>query len=102
MYEDLWIISDGHHHFLSPIYFKNDAGEEGIRFDRDCMKPSQKAESKSLAVINDLINRSSTSAIAWESDNLLILNNRGLLHARAAHIEGDDDSHRILERVLVL
>jgi L-asparagine oxygenase len=70
-----------------------------IRFDRECMVPVTKRAIELLDVIDEKITNSAQERIIWNPGNLLILNNRRILHSRGASEK--PDANRVLKRILV-
>lgn len=70
-----------------------------IRYDMDCMKPMTKEAHSLKALLEARIQDCKTTRIEWEPKNLLIIDNRRMLHARGSSTRSDIG--RILKRVLI-
>jgi L-asparagine oxygenase len=75
--------------------------EEGLclRFDEACMAPLTAGANTTRDVVRARIGQSNVVAINWHVDDLLIIDNLRLLHARGKAIQTDED--RILARILI-
>jgi L-asparagine oxygenase len=70
-----------------------------IRYDMDCMKPMTKEAHGLKALVDARIQDCRSMRIEWEPQNLLIIDNRRMLHARASSTR--PDAGRILKRMLI-
>ena len=95
----LMVVKNGARSFLAPLV---ERGQSKIRFryDSGCMRPAFDKSAESFAQFADRLNASHFREIPWERNLTLILDNRRMLHARAAASTMDED--RQLERVYVV
>ncbi len=70
-----------------------------IRYDMDCMKPVTEDAKQLLKLIQKKIDASATINIEWHVGEILILDNKRMLHARGPSSKMDSD--RMLKRMLV-
>jgi hypothetical protein len=95
----VWWVTSGGRSFPASIVQSHD-GHRSLRYDTGCMKPAATVFVESQHVFEEAIEMASPVAVGWEPDDLLILDNRRVLHARAAGSD-DDRGVRHLQRVLV-
>lgn len=57
-------------------------GELAIRYDLDCMRPMTREARELEALIDTRIKGTTQTQIYWESESLLIIDNRRMVHAR--------------------
>jgi hypothetical protein len=70
-----------------------------LRFDEACMAPVTSGARLALDVVRTAIRRSISVDILWRADDLLVIDNRRLLHARGTSASPDPD--RTLARILI-
>jgi L-asparagine oxygenase len=71
----------------------------GIRYDKDCMRPIT-AEARELdALIEFRINGAAPKQIDWFFGDLLVIDNRRMLHSRGK--SSRMDTNRLLKRILI-
>lgn len=87
----LFTVDDGRTRFLAPAYSRG-----RIRFDPGCMSP---ADSRARRVVEHFRNAlDSATAFEWtDPDQVLVINNRIVLHARA---DAEPDTDRELQRLM--
>jgi L-asparagine oxygenase len=73
--------------------------ELSVRCNFDCMGPAVRTRHESRAIIDEHLARAEKLLITWSTGDLLVLDNRRVLHARAPAVQ--EDSDRELKRVLV-
>jgi L-asparagine oxygenase len=95
----VWWVSSGGRSFPVSIVQSNDFGRT-FRYDAGCMKPAARGFQESRRVLEEAIGDTSSTAIAWDANDLLIFDNWRMLHSRAAG-QSDDRGVRHLQRVLV-
>jgi hypothetical protein len=74
-------------------------GHIAFRFDPECMLPITRGARRTLAIMTELLAQARVTEIQWSAGELLVLDNRRLLHGRGASTLLDED--RVLERVLI-
>ncbi|MBR0754955.1 TauD/TfdA family dioxygenase [Bradyrhizobium jicamae] len=70
-----------------------------IRYDMDCMKPMTREAHSLKALLEARIQDCKTTQIQWKPKDLLIIDNRRMLHARASSAR--PDTGRLLKRMLI-
>jgi hypothetical protein len=70
-----------------------------IRYDKDCMRPMTREARELEALVAQRIKCSKKTHISWEPACLLVIDNRRMVHARAASKRPDAD--RVLKRILI-
>jgi L-asparagine oxygenase len=84
--------------FLCSVIVRNNS-QYLLRFDRDCMRPMTRKSLDAYKVIEAKTCQPSAIRVDWHTNDLLIIDNHRLLHARGAAIAPDLD--RVLTRVLI-
>jgi hypothetical protein len=69
-----------------------------VRFDEDCMIPSNSMGLQALDVVRDYFTRTCATAIEWNAKRALLIDNHRMVHARE---NCKDSINRILVRILV-
>ncbi len=92
---EVWKVVQVLRPFLVTI-FKPDAY---VRFDMDCMKPVNECHKEAAQIIHSKLSTTDEININWEANDLLIVDNFRMLHARGQANKPDKD--RILKRILV-
>jgi len=84
--------------FLSSI-FNTKAKRLRVRFDSECMAPFTNDANLAQTLIAQQLGRCNTITIHWSADDLLVIDNERMLHARGPTSIPDPD--RTLHRVLI-
>jgi len=95
----VWWVNSGGRSFPASIVQSHD-DRKSVRYDTGCMKPAAAVFMESRQVLEEAIEMASPVAVVWEPDDLLIFDNRRVLHARAVGSDADRGV-RHLQRVLV-
>src|SRR5258708_9304555 len=70
-----------------------------IRYDMDCMGPMTREAREVKAFVEARISTSATTQIDWQSEGLLVIDNRRMLHARGR--SNGPDTSRVHKRILI-
>lgn len=88
----LFVVDNGINRFLAPAY-----GSGRYRYDPGCMRPGDSRAQRVLEYFEDA--RASATAFDWtECDQVLVIDNRTVLHARA---DAAADLERELRRIMI-
>ncbi|SDU25513.1 TauD/TfdA family dioxygenase [Jiangella alkaliphila] len=87
----LFTVDDGKTHFLAPAYARG-----RLRFDPGCMTPADSRARRVAAHFRDVLD-SATSFNWTDPDQVLVIDNRTVLHARA---DAQSDPDRELQRLM--
>ncbi|GAP53525.1 hypothetical protein AHiyo6_00900 [Arthrobacter sp. Hiyo6] len=83
----LFVVGSGRFAFLSPALEETNRGRK-LRYDPTVMVPADARAHAAAEYLNDA--RSDAFAFRWsEPDSILVIDNRSVLHGRAALAEGD-------------
>ena len=95
----VFIIKDGRRSFFSSIIADN---EPFIRYDLGCMNALNDESRIALQAINRALEGANITNVAWDKDDLLVIDNWRLMHSRGNPISTVDlSTDRELHRVLV-
>lgn len=93
-----WLVSSGFHPFLGTLVDTNN-GEARIRFDGHCMRPLTIAGRRTAAIVKGFIESAEPYRQAWQTGDLLIIDNCRMLHGRGAPT--GETTARLLLKLLV-
>lgn len=89
MCHGLFVVGSGRFAFLSPALEETRRGQK-LRYDPTIMVPADARAHEAAQFLNATY--SAASAFQWnEPDSILVIDNRSVLHGRAAIAEGDSD-----------
>jgi len=89
----IFVVRNGRHCFYSSILC---ASRQFLRFDRECMRPSEPASSIAARAFSDAILRVEPQFINWHPGDIVVIDNWNVLHGR-----GIDDVHPSANRTLL-
>jgi alpha-ketoglutarate-dependent taurine dioxygenase len=89
-----WLVDDGARPFYASIVDR--AGR--VRFNRHLMRPTSARAGEAELAFQALIEEADPVEHAWQANELLLLDNTRIVHARPP--VGENDSNRELERLL--
>jgi len=93
---EVWVVRDTRQPFLCSVL-----GERGdVRIDFDCMLPAISGRGRARAIVAEALSSARVEEVRWAPNTMLVIDNRRMLHARAASSVPDPD--RRLKRVLVM
>ena len=93
-----WVVKAGRKPFYCHAITKKERSP-GIRFDGHCMEPRGSAAIRESEVIKDFFTSTATQSIVWEANDLLVLDNWRVVHARGSAIK--PDTNRKIVRTLI-
>lgn len=89
MCHGLFVVGSGRFAFLSPVLEETSRGRK-LRYDPTIMIPADARAREASAYLNET--HSEAFSFQWsEPDSILVIDNRSVLHGRAAVVEGDSD-----------
>jgi hypothetical protein len=89
MCHGLFVVGSGRSAFLSPVLEETRRGRK-LRYDPTIMIPADARAHEAAEYLNDA--QAPAFAFQWtEPDSILVIDNRSVLHGRAALLEGDID-----------
>ena len=89
----------GRQPFLAAIAEYDENRGFAIRYDADCMKPTSNWAKEALALISTDHSNTPVTEIHWHSGELLVIDNKRLLHARGR--SSILDSSRLHQKILI-
>lgn len=95
----VWWVRSGGRGFPASIA-KRERGGMVVRYDRGCMAPADPTFTLAGELFEQALRQAPHVRLEWQRDDLVIIDNWRMLHARAA-AEGRDTASRRLQRVLV-
>jgi hypothetical protein len=78
--DGVFLVSNGSRSFYSSIL---SAGRPFVRFDTACMKPSDAQAHEAECIFRECLNEAESVEIAWQSGDILVIDNWKVLHGRA-------------------
>lgn len=95
----VWWVRSGGRGFPASI-IKRERDGTRVRYDRGCMTPADPAFTPAGEYFEQALRQASHVRLEWQRNDLVIIDNWRMLHARAA-AEGLDAGSRRLQRILV-
>jgi hypothetical protein len=95
----VWWVRSGGRGFPASIV-KRVRGGMIVRYDRGCMTPADPAFTLAGELFEQALRQAPRVRLEWRRDDLVIIDNWRILHARAA-ADGRDAGSRRLQRILV-
>jgi hypothetical protein len=77
--DGVFLVSNGSHSFYSSIL---SPGRPFIRFDMACMRPTDAQACEAERAFSDYLNQTERVEIAWESGDIVVIDNWRVLHGR--------------------
>ena len=96
---EVWKVFTGINPFLCTIG-KQTRNRFMIRFDKDCMKPALSPRGKANDIVARELQSQKLITIDWQANDLLVIDNYRMIHARGPSVTNDSDRH--LERILIV
>lgn len=96
----LYLVANGRKSFLTTIGGRVASGAVLLRFDRDCLRPTNRQSMATLDELEASLAACKIIEMAWSAHKVLIIDNWRMLHGRG-DARDSNDRKRVLERILV-